>query len=634
MSPPMSRRMRWALHPLALGVSFVLSAFHTWPLVSQLKGHVLVGKEDVYMNMWHLWWMRQAVWVQPQNPFYAPLLHWPLGAELYWHTLAPAKTLWGVVLLPWMPVEAAYNVVMFGAFVLTGYTSWLLLRYLLERAGHGPWLSAAAALAGACVFNFSRYHLAHATAHLNLSALEGLPLYLYCFFRWLDEGKRRWLAGLAVTALYVLLCDYYYLVYIALFSLLWVVAERWKRGPLLALDTWKDPLVRRAAVAGLCAGLACVPPLVPLLMHAFPAPLQIHHGDSDYFTDLYAFFIPDTRSAWMLSLPARAREFSEELVRTKMSTNTEESGTFLGWVTPLLAVFALWRGVPDGRRWLGLGLGFAVLSMGTVLNIGLEDRLSPVVLLFGIGVGVALVPAWRERVWRRDVVLFLALAVWLSWSEPLTAFGQPLKVQIPMPYVVFKHVVPLFSRGGMPVRFVLLTYLALAVLVAFAAAHAGAWASRRDARLGVAAALAVALVPNVEYRGLAMLMPQVPRLPAVFEEIRQAPMPVAVLTDNIQGQWEQIFHGKPVSFARLSRLPVRESGLVDSRLFRAAEGMRSAFGTVPPEEREEMRRFLKKHHFKWYVTHYFHPVRHQFIEDELGGELVYRDGYVTVYRFP
>ncbi|MFB1480984.1 hypothetical protein U8525_11720 [Corallococcus sp. RDP092CA] len=626
--------MRRVLHPLVLLTFFALSAFHTWPLVSQMQGHVMGGREDVYMNMWHLWWMRQALWVQPQNPFFVPFLHWPLGAELYWHTLAPAKTLWGVALLPFMPVETAYNVVLFGSFVLTGYTSWLLFRYLLERAGHGPWLAAAAALAGACVFNFSRYHLTHATAHLNLSALEGLPLYLLCFFRWLDEGKRKWLVGLALCALYVLLCDYYYLVYIALFSLLWVVAERWRRGPLLSVDTWRDPLVRRAAAAGLAAGLACVPPMVPLLLHAFPAPLQIHHGDSDYFSDLYSFFIPDTRSTWMTSLPAEAREFSQNLMRVKMSTNAEETGNFLGWVTPLLAVFALWRGVPEGRRWVGLGLGFAVLSMGTVLNIGLEDRVSPVVLLIGALVAVALVPAWRGRVWRRDVLLLLALAVFLSLSEPLTAFGVPLKVQIPMPYVVFKHVVPLFSRGGMPVRFVLLTFLSLAVLVAFAAAHAGAWAGRRDARLGVAVALAVALVPNVEYRGLQMQVPRLPSLPPVFDEIRDAPMPAAVLTDNVMGQWEQLYHGKPVSYARLSRLPVREAALVGSRLIRAAEGMRNAFGVVTAEERESMRRYLKEHHFKWYVTHYFHPIRHAFITDELGGELVHQDSFVTVYRFP
>jgi hypothetical protein len=630
----MSPSMRRWLHPLVLLVFLGLSAFHTWPLLSKLQGHVLGGREDAYMNMWHLAWMRTALWEQPQNPFFAPLLHWPLGAELYWHTLSPAKTLWGVVLLPFMSVETAYNLVLFGSFVLTGYTAWLLMRYLLERAGHGPWLSAAAALAGACVFDFSRYHLMHATAHMNLTALEGIPLYLLCLLRWLDEGKRRWLVGLALSTLYVLLCDYYYLVYIALLSLLWVVAERWKRGPLLALDTWRDPLVRRAAMAGVAAGLACVPPLVPLMLHAFPAPLQIHHGDSDYFTDLYAFFLPDSRSTWMTAMPDAARTFAQDVVRKKMATNAEESGTFLGWVTPLLAVFALWRGVPDGRRWLGLGLGFAVLSMGTVLNIGLEDKVSPVVLLFAVGLAVSLVPAWRERVWHRDVVLLLAVAVWLSAAEPLTAFGTSLKVQIPMPYVVFKQVVPLFSRGGMPVRFILLTTLALAVLVSFAAAHAGTWAGRQDARLGVAAALAVAMVPNVEYRGLQMPMPPLPNLPPVFDEIRDAPMPAAVLTDTVLGQWEQVHHGKPVSFARLSRLPVREAEFAKSRLIRAAEGMRDAFGPVTPEERQQMRRYLKENHYKWYVTHYFHPIRHQFIVDELGGEQVYRDGYVTVYRFP
>ena len=47
-----------------------------------------------------------------------------------------------------------------------------------------------------------------------------------------------------------------------------------------------------------------------------------------------------------------------------------------------------------------------------------------------------------------------------------------------------------------------------------------------------------------------------------------------------------------------------------------------------------MRRFLKENHFRWYVTHYHHPVRHRFVVEELGGELAHQDGYVTVYRFP
>ncbi|MFP2930982.1 hypothetical protein ACLESO_38450, partial [Pyxidicoccus sp. 3LG] len=460
--PPLLRRL---LHPLVLLAFSLLSAFHTWPLLSKLKGHIAGGREDVLMNMWHLWWMRQAVWVEPQNPFFAPMLHWPLGAELYWHTLSPAKTLWGVVLLPWMPLEMAYNLVLFGTFVLTGYTAWLLLRYLLERAGFSPGLSAAAAMAGACVFTFSRYHLAHANAHLNLSALEGIPLYLYFFFRWLDEGKRRLLVGVGLAALYTILSDYYYLLYIALFSFLWVVAERWRHGPVLSLGTLKDAGVRRAGMAALAAGVACVPAVVPLLLHLFPAPIGIHHGDSDYFTDLYAFFLPDFMSGWVESMPDWVQQFAKGLVQGKMSSNAEEAGSFLGWLTLVLAGFALWRGVPDGRRWAWLGLAFALLSMGTVLNINLVDKVSPSVLLLAVTLGVGWHPALRGRAWHRDVVVLLGLCTLVASISTLTSFEKPLLVQVPMPYVVFKHVVPLFSRGGMPVRFALLTTLALSVLV-------------------------------------------------------------------------------------------------------------------------------------------------------------------------
>ena len=629
----MSPLLRRVLHPLVLLAFSLLSAFHTWPLLSKLEGHVAGGREDVLMNMWHLWWMRQAAWVDPQNPFFAPMLHWPLGAELYWHTLSPAKTLWGVVLLPWMPVEAAYNLVLFGTFVLAGYTAWLLLRYLLERAGFSPGLAAVAALAGACVFDFSRYHFSHSIAHLNLSSLEGIPLYLYFLLRWLDEGKRRWLVGLALAALYTLLCDYYYLLYIALFSLLWVVADRWRRGPVLSLGTLKDVGVRRAGLAGLAAGVACIPGVLPLLLHLFPAPLAIHHGDSDYFTDLYAFFLPDFLSGWHADMPDWVRRFSEGVVNGKMASNAEEAGTFLGWLTPLLAVFALWRGVPDGRRWAGLGVGFAVLSMGTVLNIHLVDRHSPAVFLVAVTLLVGWSPALRERTWHRDVVVLLGVCTVLSLLTPLTAFNQPLLVQVPMPYVVFKHVVPLFSRGGMPVRFELLTTLALGVLVAFAAAHVGRLASRRGTWVGLGAALAVAVVPNVEYRPRRMPMPALPVLPPIFDEIRDAPMPAAVFTDNVVGQWEQLFHGKPVSFARLSRLPVREAAQVEQRIYRALEGLHGVAGPVSEEEREQMRRFLKDNHYRWYVTHYYHPLRHRFVVEELGGELAHQDGYVTVYRF-
>ena len=77
----------------------------------------------------------------------------------------------------------------------------------------------------------------------------------------------------------------------------------------------------------------------------------------------------------------------------------------------------------------------------------------------------AVVALWASRV-RRDVAV--AFTVLLA----LTAIGaamshEDLTVRIPMPYIFFKEVAPLYSRGGMSVRFLLMTQLALAVLVPF-----------------------------------------------------------------------------------------------------------------------------------------------------------------------
>lgn len=629
----MPRLKALALHLSALAAFTALSILHTWPLVAKLSGHVVGGREDVYMNMWHLWWMRQALWVEPQNPYFASLLHWPLGAEMYWHTLAPAKTALGVLLLSWMRIEVAYNLLVLGSFVLTGYTTWLLLRHLLLRAGHAPALSAAAALVGACVFDFSRYHLCQGVSHLNLVALEGLPLYLLFFFRWLDEGRRRWLFGVGASALYVLACDYYYFLYLALFSFLWVAAERWRRGPLLSLEVLKDPTIRRAGIAAAVAGLVCLPPIVPLLLHLKPAPLPLHHGDSDYFADLALFVLPDPQSALLPLMPAVIRSFSTGVAAAKMAGNLEEAGIFLGWATLALAGFGLWKGVPDGRRWLGIGLIFSVLSLGTVLAVFGDERHGPGLILLVVSLALLANRGLRAKPWSRDLFALLAYATVMAFALKITAFGQPLRVQLPMPYVLFKHVVPLFSQGGMPVRFELVTTLALAVMAAFGAAHAGRWASQRGAWVGVLGALALAVVPNVEYWGRPFPMPRLSPTPPVFEEIRQSPWPSAVFTDHVIGQWEQTVHGKPVSFARLSRLPVREAEMLHSRLYRALGELRGAVGPVSAEEKAQMLSYLKQHGFRWYVSHAFHPVRHQFVTEVLEGTLVHRGDGLAVYRF-
>jgi len=520
--------------------------------------------------------------------------------------------------------------------VLTGYTTWLLLRYLLARAGFTPGLAAAAALAGACVFTFSRYHLVQSVAHLNLAAIEGIPLYLYFFLRWQDEGRKKLLWGVGLSALYVLLSDYYYIFYVALFCALWVVGERWQHGRLLSLKTLQDAGVRRSLWAAGAAGVACLPGLLPLLLHLKPEPYKSHHGDSDYYADLAALFMPDPLSAWKDAVPRAWSELTTHLVRATMAGNFEEAGYFLGWGVVVLALLALRWGVPHGKRWFSIGLCFLVLSLGTMLQVAGNRAFTPVTFLL-LGAGLVLLMARRTpdgEGRHYDVLAVLLLCVVAGLVTPYTAFGQPAEVMIPLPYVVFKSVVPLFGRAGMPVRFGLMVTLVLAVLLSFAAAHLGTWASRRKAALGLGVASLVTLVPNLEYRHEPMRMVPVPTLPAIFEEIAREPPQVAVLTDHVVGQWEQLYHGHPVSFARQSRTPQREAIFEESRLFRALHHSIGCQNPVSPAEQDELRGYLREHHFRYYVAHRFSPACDRFVREVLGGEIAHSGGWVTVYRFP
>jgi hypothetical protein len=637
VTPPSPKRLHLLLlHGGVLALFCVLAVFHTWPLARDLSGHLVWGKEDVFMNVWHLKWMRHALWEAPQNPYFTPMLHHPMGAELYWHTLSPAKTGWGAVLLGFMQAETAYNLILLSTFVLAGYTAWLLCRYLLRRAGFSPRLADVAALAGACAFTFSRYHLVQAIAHLNLSAIEGIPLYLYFFLRWQDEGRKKLLWGVGLSALYVVLCDYYYLFYLALFCALWVVGERWQRGRLLSVKTLQDAGVRRSLWAAGAAGVASLPGLLPLLLNLKPEPYKSHHGDSDYYADLAALFMPDPLSAWRDAVPQAWTELTDRLVRATMANNHEESGYFLGWGVVVLAMLALRWGVPQGKRWFSIGLCFLVLSLGTMLQVAGHRTHSPVTFLL-FAAGLVLLVARRSPDGEKrhyDVLAVLLLCAGMGLVAPYTAFGQPAEVMVPLPYVVFKSVVPFFGRAGMPVRFGLMVTLVLAVLLSFAAAHLGTWASRRKAALGLGVASLIAVVPNVEYRHEPMRMVPVPELPAIFEEIAREPPEVAVITDHVVGQWEQLYHGHPVSFARQSRTPLREAVFEESRLFNALHRLNGCQAPVSPAEQEEMRGYLKEHHFRYYVAHRFHPACDRFVREVLGGETAHSGGWVTVYRFP
>jgi hypothetical protein len=646
-----TRNRRWLDALLEQGgvllVMTILSVIHTWPLALFWRTHLAGGRnEDPWMNAWHIDWVRRAV-LESKNPFFADVLHYPLGAELYWHTLVPAKSIWGLLLVPALGSVASYNLIIFATFILTGMTAYWLFSDRLAHAGVTDIARIGGAFVGACVLDFSRYHLAHSFAHMDLSSLEGLPLYLLFFFRYLEAPRRSSLIGAALSIGYVAFCNFYYIYYLALFSLLWVAFRAWKRGPLLSFASLRSDDVRRAGRVGAAALVACLPAVMPLLLHLHPAPIGTHHGDSDYPADPLLLVLPDALSVWQHFLPTSVLIAVRKLQGGIL--NDVEGGVFLGVAAPILA-FIGWRTrTEDTRNLFWIGVCFAVLSFGTHLHIGGQSQFPAQIFLLA-GTALAFTnKRFRAKPYARDVLVLLVVACAVSLVVPITAWGERATAEIPMPYLFFKHMVPLFGRGGMPVRFLLLTQICLAALASIGAAKL-IERVRADptGKAAIAAGLLTALT-TYECKSVTFPLSEIKPLPAAFDVIRDDPERSAVLTDHVIGQWEETLHHRPISFARQSRTPVRELEFLEAPLFRAIVNLYDLDKEWSEGDVHELRAKLRASHYRFYVGHTeaVAPIarqrkttvdvlaqrRAQFVEGVLGGTLLYRDADREIYQF-
>jgi len=605
---------------------FFLGLLQYRPIWHFRDGIILGHYADGVMNAFQLWWMQRVV-LNGLWPFMNPYLYHPVGAEMYWHTLAPIKAVWGVVLLPFFEPVAAENLLLFGTFVVTGFTTWLFLRYIVSRSFGDGWRTSLAAFAGACVFLLSPYLLVNVVGHINLLSVEGIPLFLLFYFKYKHGGERRYLLFAGFCALYIALSDYYYLVYIGMFMFLDMAYVAYSEsGTLIAWQVWKKEEIRRSLSCALSALLFISPILLILLKHAFPAPLNFNHSGSNYPLDPVGLLLPGGNSFWFKHLPVLWQQY---VLRGYGNGAAGATGYFLGWMTPIVAFYAAYRTIGEARRFLAIGLVFLLLSFGPFLSIGQQTAL-PVWMVSSF-LCIAALPFVRRHRWVRDLFVVFALATLVDFTVGFALYGQPARIALPLPYIFFQNLIPFFGRGGMPSRFIMMFYLALAVCFALSAA---ALAKRRFLGLSDAELLLLAfLLPNLEYmRGPIQFSP-VPRLPeAIAEQIRAEPPDIAVFTDNsILAELEVTQHEHPVSFARLSREPLpalQEHSKLIYQVLWYGRGMEE----VSSGQLEEMRAYLRDHHFKYFISHRMLPARDAFVRERLGGVPLFLSSEFQVYQ--
>ncbi len=492
----------------------LLTLLMTWPLITQLT-RTLPDGGDGWRFLWNLWWVKTAVVDLHTSPFHTNLLYYPNGVNLYIDTLAP---LLGVLSIPLqllgLNLVTVYNLLVLSSFVLAGYGTYLLVRYLTN-------VRAAAFVAG-IIFAFCPYHFAHMLGHLNLVSLQGLPFYVLALYKtWgaverpdstdapRPTNPRRPLLWAGAAGLWLAINAYIewtYALFLILFTLgfvAWQVLVA-RRGP-----GWRTGALRLGLV-GRISLLLTSPVLLPMLQEArstayTQTPIQASVALSSDSTDA---FVPSAfHPLWQLTGPVLASHYATRW--------RAERVVFVGYSTLALSIAGLWafRRRASIVFWGCTALGGWILSLGPILHV------------------------WGER-------FFL---------------GQ----RIPLPYAGL-YFLPFFNILRVPARFMVLTMLALAVLVGYALASGARerprwWPSRLRSVRGGWLSLVAAVLILFEY--LAVPYPLLPldyQLP-FYQQLAQEPGQFAILdlplTPFSIYEAYQTIHHHPIVGGYLARQP-------------------------------------------------------------------------------
>ena len=396
----------WAIPSFA---SYLLcSLVFTYPLVLQLGSHVpgaVAGDVPVYI--WNLWWTKFAL-LAGTSPLYSDYIFAPYGVSLVFHAFVFFKALLAIPMQALFSTWTSYNLLILETFTVSAYFMYLLARHLTA--------SRAAAWVAGLIYGFSPYMLTRGTGHLNYLSGEFIPLYALCLLRLIEEGRARWAVGGGFCLLFTAYCEYYYLIYLSIFTLAFL-AYRIRRDPTSVL---RPDLVKPFCLMGTIVLVGFSPILLALLAASDSGFIYGGwSGSAKMGADLLAFVVPPPGSLLY-------GDVGRGLYAVFTGGNAIEGTVFVGFTVLALAVWSSVRLRRDSqvRPWVWLTLMFWLLSLGPLLHIGGD-------FVFGIG---------------------------------------PVRFSIPLPYFLV-HYIPLIKGARVPARFDIMVNLGIAVLCAFTLRH-------------------------------------------------------------------------------------------------------------------------------------------------------------------
>lgn len=208
---------------------------------------------DPVFSMWRMAWVRHQIVTDPRHLFDANIFY-PLGATLTYSDsmLLPALASAPLAGLRVHPV-VSYNLMLLGAFVLSGLSAYWLARHL--------GLDVLPAWIAGVAFTLAPFRVNH-FSHLELQMTMWMPVVLLSIQRVLVDGSRRYAAALVLC----LAAQWYSSMYYGLFLTLYGLAF----GAVLALAARIPPRRIALALGAMCIAGVLVSPLVYIYARSTP----------------------------------------------------------------------------------------------------------------------------------------------------------------------------------------------------------------------------------------------------------------------------------------------------------------------------------------------------------------------------
>jgi len=335
--------------------------------------------------------------------------------------------------------------------------------------------------------------------------------------------------------------------------------------------------------------------------------------------------LPHEFSVWFPYLPLGLQAFIQ---RFAVGSSGPFGGMFLGISTTAFAAFAVLKNITNARRLFWIGSIFLSIAFGSFLSLDGEVMLHAWVACCILATFFFFMRSRMPLALELAVLFLCAAAYDIVFGFQLS--GQIVTMKIPMPYLIFKNLVPFFSRGGYPYRFILITFIMLGGCFTLTVAYA--IQSIRHRLLVCILILAAFLSPNLEFMRRPIAHVYFRPLPdGIAERIAAEPPDIAVLTDYAPAsQYEVMFHRHPISYARQSRIPLSEY-----RQFRQgtlSDILRGSEVTLTDTVISEISGYIKQHQFKYAIFHSPSPAREKFFENVLHARVLYKDFYFQIYQ--